>query len=188
MVNNSQVARIKSAKTTKNQKPKTKNSRSVVWKFTNQRELNKSEFINYVERKVFRTIRKFNLLPKNKVITLKKSNDINTQVLKQILETKFQVGYITKPNTLTSNLSSEAEDIFKNIIKGNFNHKSKPSPLLYLSDKEIELYAKLKNIKGTPRKQDNSIQTLFNKFLKKNQDLELNILKASNQINEKTNN
>jgi len=161
----------------------------TVWTFTNQRELNKSEFINYFERKVFRTIRKFNLLPKDKIFTIKKDTSLNTQVLKQILETKFQVKFSKKPNISSDNLSQQAEDIFKDIIKGNFKTKTKTSvPLIQLSDKEIELYAKLKNIKGTPRKQNKTIQTLFNKFLKKNQDLELNILKAQNQINEKPNN
>ncbi len=157
----------------------------TVWTFTNQRELDKNQFIDYVERKVFRTIRKFQLLPSTKIITLKKSNNLNTKVLKQILETKFQVKFSVKPNISADNLSQTAEDIFARIIKGNFNHKTKPSPLLHISDKEIELYASLKKIKGTKRKQDKKIQNLFNKFLKKNQDLELNILKAQNQINEK---
>jgi len=154
-----------------------------VWKFTNGRELTKSEFINYFERKVFRTVRKYSMLPDNKIITLKKTNNLNTSVLKQVLETKFQVKFSTKPNISQDNLSQSAEDIFKNITKGNLNYiPKKNAPLLYLSDKEIELYAKLKKIKGTKRKQDKKIQTLFNKFLPKNQDLEINILKAQNQI------
>ena len=154
-----------------------------VWTFTNQKELNKSQFIDYVERKVFRTIRKYQMLPKNKIITLKKSNDINTAVLKKIIETKFEVKSSTKPNLSSDNLSQTAEDIFKNILKGNFKKQiPKNAPLSQLSDKEIELYAKLKNIKGVKRKQDKKIQSLFDKFLKKNQDLELNIVKAIGQI------
>jgi hypothetical protein len=156
---------------------------ATVWTFTNKRELNKSEFLNYVERKVFRTIRKFDMLPKSKTITLKKSNDINTKVLKKIIETKFPVKFSTKPNLSSDNLSQSAEDIFKNILKGNYKDSSlTTAPLLYISDKEIELYAKLSNIKGTKRKQDKKIQTLFEKFLKKNQDLELNIVKAVGQL------
>jgi len=155
----------------------------TVWTFTNQRELNKSQFIDYVERKVFRTIRKHNMLPKDKIITLKKDNNINTIVLKKIIETKFEVKFSTKPNTSSNNLSQSAEDIFKNILKGNFKKQTqKNAPLSQLSDKEIELYAKLKNIKDVKRKQDKKIQNLFDKFLKKNQDLELNIVKAIGQI------
>ena len=164
----------------------------TVWKFTNQRELDKNQFIDYVQRKVFRTIRKEQMLPKNKIITLKKSNTLNTFVLKEILETKFEVKlipttYHLPPTTSSGNLSQSAEEIFENIIKGNFKSQipNPKSPLLHLSDKEIELYAKLKNIKGTPRKQNKKIQTLFKKFLIKNQDLELNILKAQTQLNKK---
>jgi hypothetical protein len=126
------------------------------------------------------------MLPKNKIITLRKSNSLNTLVLKEILETKFEVRYDSKPNLSSDNLSQSAEEIFENTIKGNFNTKLKTNaPLIQLSDKEIELYAKLKNIKGTPRKQNKKIQTLFKKFLTKNQDLELNILKAQTQLDKK---
>lgn len=162
-------------------------ARSAVWQFTNQRQLNKKQFINYVERKVFRTIRKYQMLPKNKIIILKKQNDLNTKVLKKIIEKKFPVKFATNPNTSSNNLSQTTEDIFKKILKGNFKNLHSPlsilhSPLLCVSDKEVALYAKLTNIKGTKRKQDKKIQSLFSKFLKKNQDLELNILKATSQL------
>jgi len=159
--------------------------KSVVWTFTNQKELSKSEFINYFERKIFRTIRKYQLLPKDKIFTLKKATDLNTIILKQILETKFQVEFSNSPNTSTTNLSSEAENIFKNIIKGKFNYSPIVSPLSNLTDKEIETYASLKNIKAPKRPQNKTIQNLFNKFLPKNQDLEINVLKAQSQLNEK---
>ena len=165
----------------------------TVWTFTNQKELDKSQFINYVERKVFRTIRKHNMLAKtatshkpqatSHVITLKKSDDLNTAILKKIIETKFEVKFSTKPNMSSQNLSQSAEDIFKNILKGNFKEQlPNNAPLAQLSDKELELYAKLTNTKGVKRKQDKKIQNLFAKFLKKNQDLELNIVKAIGQI------
>ncbi len=154
-----------------------------VWEFTNQKKLSKKEFIDYFERKVFRTIRKNSMLPNNKVIALKKTSDLNTSVVKKVIEKKFQVSYSTKPNLSSDNLSQFAEDTFKNILKGNFKYKiPKNAPLQNLSDKEVELYAKLTNTKGTKRKQDKKIQSLFEKFLKKNQNLELNIIKALNQI------
>ena len=157
----------------------------TVWTFTNKKELDKSQFLDYFERKVFRTIRKYGMLPKDRVITLKKSNDLNTRILKSILTKKFEVSYSTKPNFSQENLSQIAEDTFKEVIKGNFKKQTpKNSPLYYLSDKEIELYAKLTNIKGKKRVQDKKIQTLFDKFLKKNQDLEQNVVKALKQINE----
>ena len=156
----------------------------TVWQFTNQRKLSKKEFIDYFERKIFRTIRKYQMLPFNKIITLKASLDLNTKVLKTILEKKFQVQFTSSPKFSSDNLSQLAEDIFRNILQGKFTESIlKNKPLYFLSDKEVELYAKLKNIKGSKRKQDKKIQALFEKFLKKNQDLELNIIKAFNQLN-----
>ena len=158
------------------------NKSNIVWTFTNQRQLTKSEFINYFDRKLFRTIRKHQLLAKNKIFKLKHSNDLNTNVLTSILQNKFEVKPSAKPNTSTNNLSKTAEQIFEQILKGNYKLKTPPTPLLYLSDKEIELYAKLQNIQGTKRKQNKKIQSLFQQFMPQNQDLELNILKAATQL------
>jgi len=167
---------------------------TTVWQFTNQKRLTKSEFINYFERKVFRTIRKFEMLPKNKIFKLKmpqNSNkggtpsgaDLNTTILKHILEKKFKVDFSSSPNISSDNLSQAAESIFKNLLNGKMSGpKPDDKPLYYLSDKEVELYAKLKNIKGKKRIEDKKIQLLFNKFKKKNQDLELNVVKALGQI------
>ena len=162
--------------------------KNMVWEFTNQRKLTKSGFIDYFERKVFRTIRKYNMLPKNKIIKLKKDLKLNTQVLKSILEKKFKVKFVEQPNFSSNNLSQIAEETFSNILNGKFEGLSpdtKPfMPLYFLFDKEIELYAKLKGIKGKKRKQNKKIQQLFEKFIEKNPDLEHNIVNALNQINQ----
>ena len=124
------------------------------------------------------------MLPKNKIITLKPSKSLNTKLLKQIIEKKFIVKFTSsKPNFSSENLSQVAEQNFKNILKGKLKTPlPKNAPLLYHSDKELELYAKLKKIKGAKRKQDKKIQALFEKFLSKNQDLELNVVKAISQL------
>jgi len=157
-----------------------------IWEFTNQKKLNKKEFIDYFERKVFKTIRKYNMLPKDKKVKLAKSNNINTKILKKIIETKFNIQYSTKPNFSNENSSAIAEQAFENILKGKFKASlptEKPfRPLYFLSDKEIELYTKLTKTKGTKPKRNPKIQNLFSKFIDKNQDLELNITKALSQI------
>ena len=154
-----------------------------VWEFTNQKKLNKKEFIDYFERKIFRTIRKSKMLPKNRVIKLKKSAETNYLVLKSVLEQKFKV--INGNDFVSINLSELAERVFVQILKGNFYFSSilnVNAPLYYLSDTEIKLYAKLKTIKGKERKINKKVRLLFNKFIKKNQDLEINIIKAANQF------
>ncbi len=160
----------------------------VVWEFTNQRKLNKKEFLNYVERKVFRTIRKYSMLPESRKIVLKKSDDSNTVFLKHILEQKFPVSFSAKSQFSSNNLSDISEEIFNNLLNGKFegpqNTKKEFFPLYDISDKEIEVYASLVGLKGKKVKRDERIQELFERFMKKNPDLEHNIVNAMEQINE----
>ena len=159
----------------------------TVWEFTNQRKLNKKEFLNYIERKVFRNIRKYEMLPESRKIVLKKSDDLNTTVLKHILETKFPVSFSPKAVFSSKNLSDISEEDFKNILNGKFegikNSKTLMMPLYDISDKEIEVYASLVGLKGKKSKRDKRIQELFERFMKKNPDLEHNIVNAMEQLN-----
>ena len=155
----------------------------TVWTFTNKRELDKNQFIDYFERKVFRTIRKYEMLPADKIVKLKNDGSLNFNVLKFVIGKKFEVVESNKPNLLNDNLSEVAEVVFSNILDGNFvGPTSEIRPLYFLSDKEVELYAKLCGVDGSARKKDERIQNLFEKFLVKNQDLELNIVKALGQV------
>lgn len=162
--------------TCKNCKTKT------VWTFTNQTKLCKNCFIDYIEKKVFKTIRKYQMLPKDKKIFLKKSDSLNTAVLKSILENKFTIKF-GEENLTPENLSEIAEKTFGNILNGNFTPAPpKANPLYFISDAELELYAKLKNIKGKQRKKDEKVRELFEKFMGKNPDLEINIVNALDQL------
>jgi len=127
------------------------------------------------------------MLPKDKEIKIKKSNDLNTIVLVSVLQKKFQVKFSGKANFSCENLSDVSEEIFSNVLKGKFfGVKPKQGglsrPLYLLSDNEVELYAGLKNIKGKKSKRNKKIQTLFSRFFKKNPDLEHNIVNAFSQI------
>jgi len=163
-----------------------------VWTFTNQISLGKSEFIAYLEKKVFKTIRQHGLLPKDKIFKIEKSNSIQANVLKYIIGKKFSVVDSKEPNTSENNLTIIAEKIFENILKGNYiGPKPKDTlnyPLYFVSDKELGVYSKLQGIKGTKRKQNTKIDSLFKKFTHKNPDLELNIVKALRQVQEANNN
>jgi len=154
--------------------------KNAIWEFTNKTKLCKKCFTDYFERKIFRTIRKYNILPKT--IILKKSNNINTKVLKYILERKFPVKS-GRENLSSENLSQTAEEIFLNIMKGRFKFRINKTPLMLLSDREIQIYAQIKNIKGNKIKRNKKIKKLFEKFMKKNPDLEHNILNAYFQLN-----
>lgn len=156
--------------------------KNIVWQFTNKQKLTASDFIDYFERKVFRTIRKYDMLPKDKKIKLKKNMSLNVNVLKFVVAKKFKVVFSNSPNLSSMNMSDIAEDIFLNILKGKFGwekpNKKISKPLYFLSDAETELYAKLKKIVGKRRKKNEKVRKLFARFEKKNPDLEHNIVNA----------
>ncbi len=159
-----------------------------TWRFTNGIELNEKEFLSYVEKKVFKTIRRFKMLENQylKEIPISASDDINTKVLNNILATKFSVKFCAKPFFSSENLSDASEENFLKVLDGKFKRKEiieKKRPLYLHSDKEIQLYAKLKGIKGKLKSRDKRIQALFSKFLTKNPDLEHNIVNAFEQLN-----
>ena len=157
-----------------------------MWEFTNQRKLTKKEFIVYFEKKVFRTIRKYEMLPANKIFRMGKPRDLNSKILAKILGSKFKVEFSGKLNCSSENLSGIAEDVFGNILDGKFKGvKPKDKliyPLYFHSDAEIRLYAKLVGLKGPINKRNKRIQELFGKFMDKNPDLELNVVKALEQV------
>ncbi len=159
---------------------------NIVWEFTNKRKLNKKEFLHYIEKKVFKTIRKYDLLPEDRKIILKDDGFLNTVLLKFILEKKFKVDYGDVFNFVSDNLTDVAENAFKNVLAGNFDGlKAKDKfcrPLYDLTDEELEKYGELLNLKGKKRERDEKIVELFEKFKKKNPDLDHNIVNAMAQV------
>ena len=133
-----------------------------VYEFTNQKKLCKNCFIYWFNKKFSETIKKYNLiLPKEK-ITYKKSSEVKTAVLEDNLKYIQSKGYINLVNSgkydklaLTDNLDSTSyqfiEDLLKNKIKEaeklKIMNKKEIKPLFFFLDKEIELYAKLRNLK-----------------------------------------
>lgn len=121
----------------------------------------------------------------NKEILVSDSRDVNTLVLNYILSTKFSVKESKKPLFSSESLSDVSENNFLRILDGKFKVKKESHnkrPLYLHSDKEIQLYAKIKKIKGEPKKRDKRIQELFGKFITKNPDLEHNIVNAFEQL------
>jgi len=159
----------------------------TIWCFTNGIELNEKEFLSYIEKKVFKTIRRSKMFENQylRKIPISASESLNTKVLNHILEKKFSVKFSSKPLFSSENLSDVSEKNFLKVLDGKFKREKtaeKIRPLYLNSDKEIQLYAKLKGIKGTSKKRDKRIQALFSKFIVKNPDLEHNIVNAFKQL------
>jgi len=155
----------------------------TVWTFSNKKSLTKSEFLRYIQRKVFKTIRENGLLPEEKIFRLKKSDSINTLVLKNILDKKFKTKFSKNPNISTENLTQIAEIVMEKAIRGDFDFSKLPkSPLSKVSDEEILLYARLLGICAKKRPKNKKIHGLLDRFKKKNPDIERNIIRAASQF------
>jgi tRNA(Ile)-lysidine synthase TilS/MesJ len=158
-------------------------SSKPVYEFTNKRKLCKTCFIDYFQKKVLYTIRKFGMIKPGDVIEYKKESGFKGAVLSEMLRfiaTKMEIslnlgktGKAGKGKKIasTSSLDSEADDIVKTLINGNASGLKKFLPVvgnvikpLYLFlDEEILLFARLKNLKFKQEKTEKQTESLKNK-------------------------
>ncbi len=155
-------------------------NKKIVWEFTNKRKLTPAEFIIYFEKKVKSTIRKYNMpiheIKKQGKKTLKRK--IINSIVKKL---PYRKGKLSDEN-----LNQISDKIFYIMMYGNSKKELKKllpknQPLYFLSNKEILLYSRLKNIKGIIKKPPKKIRDIDNfiKIIEKtNQDIRQNIVKA----------
>lgn len=160
-----------------------------VYEFTNQRKLCKNCFINYFNKKVLFTLRKYNLIKSGDIIAYQKRNDFRSVVLETILKMiseKYGFKVVQLPDkkankiAIASTLDLESHDIMKSLIDEDSSNLEKilPSeknmikPLYLFLDEEISLYAKLKNLKfRETKKHSDRINNLLNEFEKKHPEV-----------------
>jgi hypothetical protein len=145
-----------------------------VWTFTNKQQLCKSCFARYFEHKVKSTIRKYEM-----PIQTTKKDSLNSKILSKIL-----LGLRERKGKISDeNLNSLSVSILHEVIYGDSKNLKKylpkNQPLYFLSDKEIELYAKIKGINGKTVKEKGEREKI-NKFIQKieekNPDIRHNIV------------
>ena len=132
-----------------------------VYEFTNQRKLCKNCFIEYFQKKVLYTIRKFGMAHSGETIRYKNNGTFRDVVLEDILRmfSEKANAKLTKSSkadkiAVSSTLDLEADDITHKLIKENIqNSKFSPvvgktiKPLYLFLDEEILLYAKIRKLK-----------------------------------------
>jgi len=154
-----------------------------VYEFTNKRKLCKRCFINYFQKKVLYTIRKFKMIQRGDRIFYKKGNDFKAVVLKEMLKFVSDKADISLPNSreranktaLDSSIDSEADKVVKILISGNVSdlkqflpvYRNTIKPLYLFLDEEILLYAKLKNLKFQEKKEKQDKIKFFEDELEK---------------------
>ncbi len=137
--------------------------KNPVYEFTNKRKLCKTCFVRYFQKKILYAIKKFNLIKREEIIGYKKNNELKTIVLEDILlfaSKKIGFNLVKLPSkkadkiAVNSSLDSESDAIMKCLIEGNVSELKKNLPIegnmikpLYLFlDKEILLYARIRNL------------------------------------------
>lgn len=141
-----------------------------VYEFTNQRKLCKNCFVHWFEKKFLYTVRKFKMFSLNEKVSFKNDNGVQSKVLEEclkILEKGSRISLL-KPNlkkrydkfALNSTLDKESYEFIEALIKNKkINKEILPvnkkfvRPLYLFLDKEVEIYAKIKNIKYTEKKE-----------------------------------
>ena len=120
-----------------------KRKSKIVWQFTNKRKLDAEEFVDYFERKVKGTIRKYKM-----PIGVVRGKSLKVRVINNIVKNLMK----RKGKLSDESLNDVSNKVIYAIIyrRGDELKKLVPKnkPLYFLSDAEIELYAKIKKIKG----------------------------------------
>ncbi len=150
-----------------------------VYEFTNQRKLCKNCFIKWFQKKVFYSVRKFEMIKSEDAVGYFARNNFRSVVLEDVLKmfekrntkivklpSKKKVGKIAI--SLTTDLI--AYEIIDKIIHGNVKNlknifpadKKTIEPIYLFLDKEILLYAKLRKLKF---KEVNEKKSEISKFI-----------------------
>lgn len=175
------------------QKCKTK----PVYEFTNKRKLCKRCFINYFQKKVLYTIRKFRMIKNKDIVGYKKSLNFRDATLEDVLKMFFEKisGELVELSNkkritkiaVSSTIDSESEKIVSEIINRDLKkiNEIKPinkkiiKPLYLFLDKEVLLYSKLKKLKfKKEKKEKNKISGFINETEKKHPEVKRAIVKG----------
>jgi hypothetical protein len=168
-----------------------------VYEFTNKRKLCKRCFINYFQKKVLYTIRKFQMIQNKDRIGHNKTPNFRDVVLEDALKmfsekTNIELIKLTdkrKTNKIavSSTIDLEANKISRILIKGNSDKLNQNLPIvkniikpLYLFlDEEVLLYAKLRELKFKNTKTtETKIQKFINNLEKKHPEIKRAIVKG----------
>lgn len=148
----------------------------TVWKFTNKKELTEKEFVEYFERKVKGTIRKYSM-----PIGPCSQKSINAEVINHITNTLA----VRKGKVSSQSMDDVSIAVLREMMFGKAENLKrflpKNQPLYFLSESEIQLYAKIKNLKGNiskRSKEEEKINDFIKKIEQKNPDIRHNIVKA----------
>lgn len=167
-----------------------------VYEFTNKRKLCSRCFVNYFVKKFLYILRKFEMAKQGDFIGYKKSNELKGVVMEDLLNffskrsgIKIAALPDKKVNKIAvdSSIDSEAKEIIETLISGNSSRLKKElpkenkiiKPLYLFLDEEILLYAKIKNLKFSEKKNKKNKNEIFiEEFEKKHPEVKRAIVNS----------
>ena len=133
-----------------------------VYEFTNKRKVCRTCYVRWFQKKIFYTIRKFEMIKPGEIILSQKKNDFRSAVLEDVLKSLAEnerIKIILRGRhdklAVSDTIDLISYKIINTIIQDNILNLKNLKPLskntirpfyLFL-DKEILLYAKLKNLR-----------------------------------------
>ena len=172
-----------------------KMSKEKIYLLSCGKWLDRRGFIRYFERKVLYTLRKYRMLESAIVVDNKNPK---SSVLKYFLN---KVSLRNKSKNKMTALSDSTDDIavkvFEVFMKGKYQelksltpkfkkgNQTFVRPFYFMLDKEIELYAKLKNIKMKKIKIDNDVRRWLDDYEQKHLELKNSIVSSLLKIENK---
>lgn len=157
-----------------------------VYEFTNKSRLCKKCFAGYFEKKILKTIRKYEMSLSS---IAGGENDVRHKIL-EIISNKIKTNRKSKNSAGIKNLDDFSTEIISGIMAKNIpalkkllpKTKTGEFPLYFTLDKEIMLYAGLKGIKGSIKRKENKMQKeiniLFGELEKNDRDVRHAVVNA----------
>lgn len=175
---------------------------SPVYEFTNKRKVCKTCYIRWFEKKFLYTIRKFGMIQKGDIIGYKTKKDFRGAALENLMKmysikapikiVKLPTKIKTTKVALDSTADSESLEILNIIVKKDISgleknfptNNKKIKPLYLFLDKEVLLYAKLKNIRFKKNKnKENKLKNFIDDLEKKHPEIKFAIVQGALKLN-----
>lgn len=168
-----------------------------VYEFTNKRKLCKICFVRWFEKKFLYTVRKFQLIGREDVVSYENKGDFRSVVLERMLKMfseKALVKLIKLPSKKKVNLKAigdtidfNSNKIIKNIVKGDTSklkilgpkNKNTIKPLYLFLDYEVLLYATIRKLKfKKSKKVEDKWSSFVNNLEKKHPEIKRAIVNS----------
>jgi hypothetical protein len=167
-----------------------------VYEFTNKRKVCSKCYNNWFEKKFLYTLRKFNMIKKGDIVFISKKEDFYFVLNKlfHMLSKKLPITLQkqkSKKSKIAVSITSDdiSYDLIEQVLSKINLNKLKPinkniiKPLYLFKENEVEIYAKINNLKIKKKKQNKRIKLFIDSLEKKHPEIKNSIVSTFLSIN-----